>query len=380
MSSIPILSILLRRSWLESGLLNLPYITGGLQSKLLIEVIGLQLAESQWQCMLVMVAVFQAQLAMAQAMASAHSAVRTSYPSSMQIPWTVCAAWTHTTMEFGLLQFLTKTAKHPRAWSTHVHWNNTHIFFCPGFELSSNLVHHIMQVAQLVQAKPRSWFSALSLNPRNDPSEQRKTRKCQDMRRYFFGLSKYRSQENDERIRHCINMANHRYRQCKHAVHFSDTRRMKAEDMIWHDMLKQCMTCAMQDHIKITEHLLSFTSLHLCIELYNTRNTTWKRLSFSTRRRRVLALERRSRRLRDGKKGGLDLSKAVKDTFLHWPIWPIVGRCFVTGTWWSEHNQVFLLESTQILHLASFIWILFTLNSFIFMNSILLATNRKLSS
>ena len=142
-------------------------------------------------------------------------------------------------------------------------------------------------------------------------------------------------------------MANDRYyRQCKYAVHFSDTRRMKAEDMIWHDMLKQCMICAMQDHIKITPVILHFP--HLCIELYNARNTTWKRLSFSTRRRRVLALERRSRRLRDGKKGGLELSKAVKDTFLHWPI---VGRCLLTGTWWAAHNQVFLLESTQILHL-----------------------------
>lgn len=122
--------------------------------------------------------------------------------------------------------------------------------------------------------------------------------------------------------------------------------------MICHDVLKQCMTCAMQDHIKITEHLFILHFPHLCIELYNARNTTWKRLSFSTRRRRVLALERRSRRLRDGKKGGLELSKAVKDTFLHWPIWPIVGRCLVTGTWWAAHNQVFLLESTQILHLV----------------------------
>ena len=171
-------------------------------------------------------------------------------------------AWKHTTMEFGLLQFLTKTAKHPRAWSTHVHWNNTHIFFCPGFELSSNLVHNTMQVAQLVQAKPRSWFSALSLNPRNDPSEQRITRRCQELRPFCHFLV-FRNIQ-DRKTWQTIDMDS------ANMPCISDTRRMKAEDMIWHDMFKQCMTCAMQNHIK--KQLLSFTSL-ISVLNYTTHET-----------------------------------------------------------------------------------------------------------
>ncbi len=178
--------------------------TRGLQSKLLVEVIGLKFRGSQWQCMFVTVAVFPAQLAMAQAMASAHSAVRTSRPSSMQIPWTVCQHECTQPSSFGLLQLLPKNAKHPRTWSTHVCWNNTH-----DFAMGLSSTHHHASGTSCTDLEcsknngclVRSWFSALSLNPRNvstypqssDPSQQQITlRRCQGLTlRPFVGLSKY---------------------------------------------------------------------------------------------------------------------------------------------------------------------------------------------
>ena len=175
-------------------------------------------------------------------------------------------------------------------------------------------------------------------------------------------------------------MTGNRYRQCKYAMHclWHTKNESWRHDMTWYGKTMYDMRCARPYHK--TRIILHFP--HLCIEVYNARNTMWKRLSFSTRRRRVLALERRSRRLRDGKKGGLDFSKAVKDTFLHWPIvmgcngWLDVW-CLITGTWWTAHHQVFLLDLLS--YSSAFVWTLFTLNS-IFTHSILLATNHKLSS
>ena len=113
-------------------------------------------------------------------------------------------AWMHTTIEFGLLQLLPKNAKHPRTWSTHVCWNNTH-----DFAMGLSSTHHHASGTSCTDLEcsknngclVRSWFSALSLNPRNvstypqssDPSQQQITlRRCQGLTlRPFVGLSKY---------------------------------------------------------------------------------------------------------------------------------------------------------------------------------------------